>query len=158
MGAGRPTDYRDEYCELAERMCMLGLIDSELAEVFDVCEQTLNNWKSAHPEFMESIKRGRVISDANVAKSLYHRAIGYNHPAEKIMMFQGEVFREEFTEHYPPDTQAASLWLRNRQPRLWRDQKQLDNTSSDGTMTPGPAVVVDADAVRVALEKIKKDI
>ena len=30
-----------------------------------------------------------------------------------------------YTEHYPPDTQAASLWLRNRQPRQWRD-KVLD--------------------------------
>jgi hypothetical protein len=28
----------------------------------------------------------------------------------------------EYTEHYPPDTGAASLWLRNRQPEKWRDK------------------------------------
>ena len=28
-------------------------------------------------------------------------------------------------KHYPPDTQAASLWLRNRQPQLWRDKTEV---------------------------------
>ena len=27
---------------------------------------------------------------------------------------------------HPPDTQAASLWLRNRQPHRWRDRHQVD--------------------------------
>ena len=30
------------------------------------------------------------------------------------------------TVEYPPDTTAASLWLRNRQPRLWRDKHEID--------------------------------
>ena len=36
-----------------------------------------------------------------------------------------------YTEHYPPDTQAASLWLRNRQPAKWRDRQEVNHT---GTM------------------------
>jgi hypothetical protein len=31
------------------------------------------------------------------------------------------------TSHaYPPDTTAASLWLRNRQPHRWRDKHEID--------------------------------
>ena len=30
----------------------------------------------------------------------------------------------EYIEHYPPDTQAASLWLRNRHPDKWKDRTE----------------------------------
>ena len=36
------------------------------------------------------------------------------------------MLRVPFTIEHPPDTQAASLWLRNRQPRLWRDKHEID--------------------------------
>jgi hypothetical protein len=31
-----------------------------------------------------------------------------------------------YVANYPPDTAAASLWLRNRQPEKWRDRQNLD--------------------------------
>ena len=45
-------------------------------------------------------------------------------PAVKIFMPAGAEAPvcASYTEHYPPDTQAASLWLRNRQPAKWRDR------------------------------------
>ncbi len=38
--------------------------DEELGQFFGVCERTINNWKTAHPQFLQSIKRGKVIADA----------------------------------------------------------------------------------------------
>ena len=35
-----------------------------------------------------------------------------------------------YIEHYPPDTTAASLWLRNRQPNKWRDKREIDHGGS----------------------------
>jgi len=35
-----------------------------------------------------------------------------------------------YVQHYPPDTTAASLWLRNRQPDKWRDRQQIDVTGT----------------------------
>jgi hypothetical protein len=29
---------------------------------------------------------------------------------------------------YPPDTAAASLWLRNRQPAKWRDKTDVEHS------------------------------
>jgi hypothetical protein len=69
-----------------------------------------------YPDFSESIARGKEPADAEIAASLYHSAKGYSHKAVKIFMPQGasEPVYAPYVERYPPDTNAASLWLRNR--------------------------------------------
>ena len=74
---GRPSRYRPEFAEQARLLCLLGHTDKDLAEAFDVSEATVNNWKAAHPEFLEALARGRARADAKVAQSLYHRALGF---------------------------------------------------------------------------------
>ena len=71
------------------------------------------------------MRRGKVKADADVSKSLLERALGYNHKAVKFFQNDGVVISQEYTEHYPPDTAAASLWLRNRQPDKWRDKPEF---------------------------------
>lgn len=126
MAAGRPTEYKPEYAEQAEKLCKLGATDKELADFFVVTETTINNWKLAHPEFVESLKKGKVLADANVASKLYHRAIGYDHEAVKIFADPktGAEQIVPYTEHYAPDTTAAIFWLKNRQPTKWRDKHE----------------------------------
>lgn len=125
-GRGRPTLYKEEYNEQAYRLCLLGATDEELAEFFHVTEQTINNWKNDYPKFFESLKRGKASADANVAESLYKRAIGYSHPDVHISNFQGEITITDVTKHYPPDTGAAFIWLKNRQPNKWKDKVEVE--------------------------------
>ena len=129
---GRPSSYKAEYADRAYRLCILGLIDRELADYFGVKVSTFNLWKKKHKEFSESLTRGKTIADANVAVALYDRAIGYSHKATKIMQYEGKIITKEYTERYPPDTQAASLFLRNRQPKLWRDKQELEVSGEIG--------------------------
>lgn len=129
---GRPSRYRAEYAEQARKLCLLGATDKELADFFGVNEATINRWKHDHTEFCESITRGKTLADAEVADRLYQRALGYSHPAVKIMQHEGVELVVPYTEHYPPDTPAASLWLRNRQPAKWRDRTQHEITGKDG--------------------------
>jgi hypothetical protein len=67
-----------------------------------------------------------------MAESLYNRGLGYQHQAVKIFMpaGAGAPVYAPYTEHYPPDTKAASLWLRNRQPERWRDKREVDHMGS----------------------------
>lgn len=123
--AGRPTDYREEYAEQAERLCKLGLTDAELAEFYEVDESTVNRWKLAHPEFCESIKKGKLLADANVAEKLYRRATGYSHEDVDIKMYEGQIIETPLVKHYPPDTVAAIFWLKNRQKGKWRDKHEV---------------------------------
>lgn len=120
---GAPTKYDPEKTpEQARKLYLLGLTDEELADVLGVVVKTLHNWRAAHPEFLHATIEGKQIADAEVAERLYQRAMGYSHPEEKVFNNGGEILRAETTKHYPPDTQAASLWLRNRQPEKWRDK------------------------------------
>src|SRR6185295_14648861 len=68
---GRPSKFTQEMSEQVEKLCRLGATDKELADFFHIQVSTLNNWKQHFPEFMESIKRGKEISDMNVADRLY---------------------------------------------------------------------------------------
>lgn len=131
---GRPTAYRPEYAEQARKLCLLGATDADLARFFGVSEQTVNAWKAAQPEFLESLKAGKEEADARVAHSLYRRALGYSHKAVKIMSVPrgaelgSEIVHEEYIERYPPDTTAGIFWLKNRRPEQWRDKQQVEHS------------------------------
>lgn len=125
---GRPTLYKSTYPEMARKHCLLGATDKQLADLFDVCEATINGWKIEYPKFLESINEGKERADAKVAASLFHRATGYSHDAVKIVA--DAKTKEEhivhYTEHYPPETTACIFWLKNRQKDKWRDKTEVD--------------------------------
>lgn len=124
---GRKSSFKDEYIEQSLKLSLLGATDKEMADFFGVSEQTLNTWKKKHPEFLESLKKGKAMADANVASRLYNRAIGYSCRATKFATNEGKITdKVDYVEHYPPDTTAAIFWLKNRQPEKWRDRKEID--------------------------------
>ena len=100
--------------------------------MFDVDKATIEHWKIAYPSFLDSIKRGKYIADAEVANSLYHRALGYEHEEEEIIAYQGIPTIVPTTKRYPPDSTAIIFWLKNRQKDKWRDKHEVGNTNKDG--------------------------
>ena len=138
MPAGRPTKYDEEYhCRMAYKIALLGSTDKELADILEVAEDTIYEWKNVHPEFSEALKRGKGQADAQVAKSLFKRANGYSHKAVKILQYEGNPVEVNYTERYPPDTTACIFWLKNRQPDKWRDRQEIKH---DGL--PEPTITV----------------
>jgi hypothetical protein len=126
----RPTSFKPEYCEQAKKLAKLGAIDIEIADFLGVSEQTLNAWKHAHPEFLESLKAGKEQADNRVERSLYKRATGFEHDAVKIFCKDGEVTQVPYREIVPPDVTACIFWLKNRKPAEWRDKTDLSVTGS----------------------------
>ncbi len=122
---GRPTDYLPEYDEQAKKLCMLGATNEEIADFFGIATSTFYNWQNEHPNFLESIKKGKLIADAEVANKLFSRATGYSHSAVKIFNDQGKPLEVPYIEQYPPDTAAAIFWLKNRRPDMWKDKQEL---------------------------------
>lgn len=124
---GRPSSYSELYVDKAYKLCLLGATDKEIAEIFSVTLETLYEWKRSKPAFSDAFMRGRVQADAEVAASLRERAVGYSHKAVKIFMPAGadKPVYADYTEYYPPDTAAASLWLRNRHPDKWREKTDV---------------------------------
>lgn len=128
MPAGRPTKYDESYNEQAYKLCLLGFTDDELAEFFEVNEDTINEWKVVHPEFSVSVKRGKHIADADVAVSFHKRATGYTF--EEKTYEDGQLTRVVEKE-MAPDAGAALNWLKNRQKTKWTDSKVLAGDSDN---------------------------
>lgn len=125
--SGRPSGYKPEYSEQAFKLCLLGATDKDLGDFFGVSETTINNWKLREPNFVESLKNGKMQADANVACSLYKRALGYEQDTVKVFQFQGEPVIVPVVEKIAPDVTAQIFWLKNRQSKNWRDRPQVED-------------------------------
>jgi hypothetical protein len=126
---GRPSAFKPEFPDLARKFCLLGATNEDLARLLDVGITTIDRWLAEKPQFRGAVKQGREAADANVAESLYRRACGYSHPAVKIHWDKdGREYRADYTEHYPPDTAAAFIWLKNRRKEQWRDKAEVEVT------------------------------
>jgi hypothetical protein len=120
-GPGRPSLYKPEFAEQAFELCLAGATNQDLADTFEVGHSTIDNWLQKHPEFAQSVKRGRALADGRVAHGLYSRAIGYTYESTRVVLHQGELITVPHTVHKPPDVRACTFWLRNRRPQQWRD-------------------------------------
>lgn len=120
--AGRPSDYKPEFCQTGNALAQQGATDREIAEALDVSERTLYRWKHEHPEFRQALQLGKDAADERVELSLYRRAVGYSFDAIKIMQYEGSPVVEPYVEHVPPDVNAIKLWLTNRKPEHWREK------------------------------------
>ena len=63
-----------------------------------------------------AITQAKVKTDASVAAKLWRRATGYELQEEKRTVVV------TLTRWIPPDSRAAMLWLRKRQPKLWGEK------------------------------------
>lgn len=146
---GRPSSYRPEFCEAIQSHAELlteGATDSAIADALSVDVATIYRWKDAHPEFADACAAVKERVDDRVEASLFKRGIGYSHKAVKIFMPAGAPapVYADYTEHYPPETAAASLWLRNRRPEKWRDRVEM--TGADG----GPVQIEQTNTLEIA--------
>lgn len=148
---GRPTLYKKDYAEQVYQLCLMGATDATLADQFNVHIDTIHEWKKKHIEFSDSIKKGKYFADSQIASSLFERAKGLTITKQvaiklttksPILNAEGEPTRSmeqtervvivDLTEHVPPDTTAGIFWLKNRQPKEWRDKQAVELTGKDG--------------------------
>lgn len=150
---GAPTKYKQEYAEQAYKLCLLGATDAKLADFFDVEISTISNWKNAHIEFLEALKRGKYAADAEIADSLYNRAKGMTIIEQQAIKLTtkaqgvdkegnptrafGQTERVEIVDlmrQIPPDPTSVIFWLKNRQPKEWRDKTEQEHSGSVNTV------------------------
>jgi len=138
---GQPTKYREQYNEQARKLCLMGYTDKDLADFFEVAESTINNWKIEHPSFLESLKAGKEVADAEVTASLYERATGYSHTETKVFNNQGEIVTHDVKRIYPPDPISIKYWLNNRQPERWREK--VETQAADDSLAESVSKLID---------------
>lgn len=143
--AGAPTLYKEEYNEQVTKLCLLGATDKDIADFFNVCEASVNNWKNAHPEFLESIRQGKIVADMEVANSLYKTTQDRTvieqqaFKTKNVDWVDGKRIESEVVEIVdvekviPADFRSQQFWLKNRRADSWKDKTEV---AHDITNTP----------------------
>jgi hypothetical protein len=112
---GRPVKSDQVNLDQVEVVASLGLVDEEIAIVLGISPRTLNYWKKNNPDFLQSLKRGKLKADFQVTKSLYEKAKA-------------------------GDTGAIIFWLKNRRPDLWRDKQDVQHSGE--VKGSGPVIFI----------------
>lgn len=130
---GRPDQYEPDYARMAQAHCKLGATDAELADLFNVGTATIHNWIARHKDFAEAIRAGMLeVFSPRVVRALGQRAIGYAIDVEEVkVMKDGDLVRYTVRKHYPPDVTACIFWLKNRDPKNWRDVQEHNHQNLD---------------------------
>lgn len=148
---GRPSKFKPEFIEQAEKLCKLGATDLEMADFFEVDVRTLYRWKADNESFCHALKAGKEEADDRVERSLFARANGYEHDEVDIRVVDKEIVQTPIRKYYPPDTTAAIFWLKNRRPDQWRETKAVELTGAAG----GPIEITKVELV--AMNGDRKD-
>ncbi|HEX4877598.1 MAG TPA: phBC6A51 family helix-turn-helix protein [Chitinophagaceae bacterium] len=103
--AGRPTDYRQEYCQLAIDLMSEGASITEVAAKCGVDRKTLYNWMDANPEFLHTIKKGMELCEA--------------------------WWEEQGRSNLKTKEFQAALWYMNMKNRFkWADKQQIEHSGN----------------------------
>ena len=127
MVSGLPSEFKEEYAEQAYKLCLLGAINTEIADFFGVAESTFYKWQKDFPIFSESIKKGKLQADMEIANKLYNRANGYDYIDQQVIKLKDGQYEErievvDLVKHAMPDTTSIIFWLKNRQSGKWKDK------------------------------------
>jgi hypothetical protein len=110
---GRPTKYKQEFCDTVISVGEAGGWLSEMAEACDVHRSTMDEWAANYPDFSEALMRAKQKAQA------WFERMG----REGLVM----------------DKFNSSLWQKQMSARHrdeYSEKQQVDHTSSDGSMTP----------------------
>lgn len=114
MAAGRPSKYKETYCnEVITHMSEGASLTSFAAEI-GVARSTINEWMSEFPAFSEAVNKGKAKCAAWWERQGRLGATGLAQVNPTLVIFG----------------------LKNMAGDDWRDRKDIDHTSSDGSMTP----------------------
>ncbi|WP_314060155.1 hypothetical protein [Empedobacter brevis] len=139
---GAPSLYKPEYANQVYKLCLLGMIDVEIADFFNVSEVTINAWKKEYPEFLKSIRAGKDMADIEVVESTFKSTQDRQIPTEqafkKKRVFwdkdgnrceEEEIEIVEVMQAVPANAQIQQFWLRNRRSREFNKPTGVDHTT-----------------------------
>lgn len=123
------SKYRPEYDKQAEKCCQFGGNDEDLARLFNVDVRTIYNWKQEHESFFHAVKKGKWIFDTGrVESTLLKKILGYEYKEVKVALdANGKAIPDQTIvtqKQAHPDTGAIIWWLKNRDPKNWRDKQE----------------------------------
>lgn len=110
----------------AYKLSLLGLMDKDLADAFDVDWRTIALWKANNEGFAQAVKEGRADASARVAEAIFTRAVGFTKTVQEVKNSGGQATVVEYEKYFPPNITAGMYWLNNRDKERWGNTKKLE--------------------------------
>ena len=141
---GRKPMYRETFCAQAEAACAeMGATNEKLGKLFGVDTRIIVTWMGKYPEFGAAVRRGKDVYNIKTAEDCLNKRIeGYRYP-EKTTEIDGNgkiVSTKTTTKHQPPDTTSIIFFLKNRDPKRWRDSTSTDVTVKGAVEVTSPEI------------------
>lgn len=108
---GRPTDFKPAMGEEILQLMATGLSLAASAAELGVHRQRVYEWMERHPDFADTVKLAQVKRQLFLERRLLSAEAG-------------------------PVVTSTIFALKNAGPEDWRDKREVDHQSSDGSMTP----------------------
>ena len=106
---GRPSTYDPSYCDVVRDMMGKGFSKTAVAGHIKVSRQRLIDWAEANPEFRDAVKEGEAMRTFKLEDDLLSAETG-------------------------PQVTSRIFALKNAAPDEWKDKRELDHQSSDGSL------------------------
>ena len=110
---------------LIEKWVRDGLTEKQICINIGISQQSMNEYKKAHSELVEALKRGKEVAIAEIENALVKRAKGYDYEEIKTYIKDEDGKQTKYTEktlkHQPPDVGACAILLKNKDKGNWSD-------------------------------------
>jgi hypothetical protein len=127
MASGRPTTYKDRFCDLLIDHMTKGYSFESFAAITDTCKDTLYEWVKVHPEFSDAKKR------ATDKSRLFWEKVGIENIVNIETMEKDE--SGSFTAVKKSLNSAAWIFnMKNRFKDDWKDKHETELSGNVGTV------------------------
>lgn len=119
-----------------------GYTVDDVCDMLGITSSTFYKWKNEYPQIDEAMAAGKELIDYKVENALLKTALGYKTKEVKVttIMRHGKVVEtqeEVLTKEQPPNVQAITMWLCNRNKKKWstpNSRNLLDEVEEDSTI------------------------
>jgi transposase-like protein len=113
-----------------------GMSEKQIAKEMGITHKTLYNWSKQYDEVFKALQFGVQEVQYQIENALERAAIGGSTKETKVttLIKSGQVvetLKEEFIREVQPDVRAIKLYLGNRDPSKWQQDK-LSLLAEDG--------------------------
>lgn len=114
-----------------EKWARAGLSDKQIARNLGICRSTLDFYKRTHPDFLDTIKRGREPFLAEIEKALVRRALGFTYEESRKTIKETDdrvtSYVEKTEQYLPPSVGACMRLLKNKDRGNWSNNPMKDD-------------------------------
>jgi hypothetical protein len=79
---GRPTKFKEDMIPMVEKLAGFGITEREIADFFDISQETLMTYKKKHDAFLDAIKKGKLKAEISMTRSLFQSGTNGNVTAQ----------------------------------------------------------------------------